>query len=96
MTKVRLLHRAEADLILIARYTTEQFGAQQAYVYRDGLLATLDALAERPLMGSDQGHIRANLRRHVYKSHTIYYRPAADGVLVQRILGPGQDPLRQL
>ena len=96
MTKVRLLHRAEADLIVIAEYTTAQFGTQQAHVYRDGLLATLDALAEQPLMGSDQGHIRANLRRHVYKSHTIYYRPAVDGVVVQRILGPGQDPLDHL
>lgn len=96
MARVRLLYRAEADLVAIARYTTAQFGAQQAHAYRDGLLATLDALAEHPLMGSDQGHIRKNLRRHVYKSHTIYYRPAADGVLVQRVLGPGQDPLRQL
>ena len=52
MTKVRLLHRAEADLIVIAGYTTAQFGTQQAHVYRDGLLATLDALAEQPLMGS--------------------------------------------
>ncbi len=96
MTKVRLLLRAEADLIVVARYTTMQFDTQQAHAYRDGLLATLDALAEQPLMGSDQGHIRANLRRHIYKSHTIYYRPVADGVVVQRILGPRQDPLRQL
>ncbi len=96
MAKARLLHRAEADLIVIARYTTAQFATQQAHAYRDGLLATLDALEEHPLMGSDQDHVRTNLRRHVCKSHTIYYRPAADGVLVQRILGPGQDPLRQL
>ena len=83
-------------MIVIARYTTAQFGIQQAHVYRDGLLATLDALAEQPLMGSDQGHIRAKLRRHICKSHTIYYRPVVDGVVVQRILGPGQDPLRHL
>jgi len=96
VAKARLLHRAEADLIVIARYTTAQFATQQAHACRDGLLATLDALAEHPLMGSEQDHVRANLRRHVCKSHTIYYRPAADGVVVQRVLGPGQDPLRQL
>jgi plasmid stabilization system protein ParE len=61
-----------------------------------GLLETLDALAEYPLMGSDQGHIRPALRRHVYKSHTIYYRPERNAVVVQRIPGPGQDPLREL
>ncbi|MCH8071618.1 MAG: type II toxin-antitoxin system RelE/ParE family toxin [Proteobacteria bacterium] len=65
MAKARLLHRAEADLIVIARYTTAQFATQQAHACRDGLLVTLDALAEHPLMGSDQDHIRANLRRHV-------------------------------
>jgi toxin ParE1/3/4 len=80
----------------IAQYTLTQFGAEQSRRYRDGLLATLDALADHPLMGSDQGHVRPNLRRHVYQSHTIYYRQPADGVVIQRILGPGQDPLRQL
>jgi toxin ParE1/3/4 len=80
----------------IARYTVLQFGREQAKSYGAGLLETLDALAEYPLMGSDQGHIRPALRRHVYKSHTIYYRPERNGVVVQRILGPGQDPLREL
>jgi toxin ParE1/3/4 len=80
----------------IARYTVLQFGREQVKSYGAGLLETLDALAEYPLMGSDQGHIRPALRRHVYKSHTIYYRPERNGVVVQRILGPGQDPLREL
>ena len=96
VAEIRLLRRAESDLIAIAEYTVAQFGTMQAHSYRDGLLATLDALAEHPLMGSNQGHIRPGLRRHVYESHTIYYRPTANGVVIQRILGPGQDPLREL
>ena len=96
MADVRLVRRAEADLAAIAKFTTVQFGAVQARTYRDGLLAMFDALAEHPLMGTDQGHIRPNLRRHIYKSHTIYYRPSRNGITIQRILGPGQDPLRHL
>jgi toxin ParE1/3/4 len=82
--------------VAIAKFTTAQFGPAQARTYRDGILSTFDALAEHPLMGTDQGHIRPNLCRHVYQSHTIYYRPSRNGITIQRILGPGQDPLRQL
>ena len=96
MAEVRLLRRAEDDLVAIARYTVARFGPKQAHIYRDGLLETLDALTEHPMMGSDQGHIRPRLRRHVYKSHAIDYRPESNGVVIQRILGPGQDPLRNL
>lgn len=79
----------------IARYTILQFGREQAHAYRDGLLETFDALAEHPLMGSDQRHVRPGLGRHVYQSHTVYYRPERNGVVILRILGPGQDPLRE-
>ena len=90
----RLLRRAAADLQTIAVYTIDQFGLEQAERYGEGILVTLEAIAEHPLMGSDQSHIRPGLRRHVYESHAIYYRVATDHVVIQRILGPGQDPLR--
>ena len=96
MASYRLLRRAAADLRTIAVYTIDQFGLEQAQSYGEGILATLDAIAEHPMMGSDQSRIRPGLRRHVYESHAIYYRVAADHVVIQRILGPGQDPLRHV
>lgn len=85
----------------IAQCTVSQFGLEQARAYRDGLLATLNALAEHPMMGSDQGHIRPHLLRHVYKPHSIHYRLAPSGptimlTVVQLSLGPKQDPLQSL
>lgn len=93
---VRLLRRAEADLLAIARFTLSRFGVEQSRRYRDGLLASIDALAQHPLMGTDLGHIRRNLRRHIWQEHSIYYRATGHGVVIQRILGPGQDPLRHI
>ncbi|MGI9305106.1 MAG: type II toxin-antitoxin system RelE/ParE family toxin [Gammaproteobacteria bacterium] len=96
MAEYWLLCDAEADLDEIADYTIEKFGLEQARVYKDGLKRAFQLLAENPLIGSDQGHIRPNVRRFVHKSHAIYYRLDGDDVLILRILGPGQDPLRQL
>ncbi|MGI9302301.1 MAG: type II toxin-antitoxin system RelE/ParE family toxin [Gammaproteobacteria bacterium] len=96
MAEYWLLDSAEVDLNEIADYTIENFGIEQARVYKDGLTRAFQLLAENPLIGSDQGHIRSNVRRFVHKSHAIYYRLDGDDVLVLRILGPGQDPLHQL
>ena len=91
---VRLLRRSEADLVAIARFTISRFGVEQSRRDRDGLMASIDALARHPLMGTDLGHIRPNLRRHIWQGHSIYYRATDHGVVIQRILGPGQDPMR--
>jgi len=96
MVHVRLLRAAEADLDAIAVYTVSRFGEQQAASYRDGLLQSFEAIARNPDIGSNQGHIKAALRRYVHQSHTIYYRTARQDIVIMRILGPGQDPLHQL
>lgn len=96
MANVRLLRSAEADLDAIAEYTVICFGNEQANVYRDGLLQCFEALARNPDIGSDQSHIKPNLRRYVHRFHSVYYRTANQEVVVMRILGPGQDPLNHL
>lgn len=96
MANYRLTKRAEKDLGNIAVYTFQNFGLRQAELYRDGLLKTLDTIAEFPLIGSDQGHIKPNVRRFVYESHSIYYRVNENGVVILRLLGPGEDPIRHL
>jgi plasmid stabilization system protein ParE len=49
-----------------------------------------------PTIGSNQNHIKKNVRRQVYEFHSIYYRIDANAIFILRILGPGEDPLRHL
>jgi plasmid stabilization system protein ParE len=55
----------------------------------------MDMLVTFPAMGADQSHIATGLRRHVHESHAIFYSRHSYGLLVERILGPGQDPARE-
>lgn len=55
-----------------------------------------EMIADFPLIGSEQSQIKKNVRRHVYESHAIYYRIDGKGIIILRILGPGEDPLRHL
>lgn len=90
----RLLKKAENDLATIADYTIQRFGIEQARQYRDGLFKAFEIIAEFPLIGSNQSHIKKNMRCHVHEFHSIYYRVDANEVIIYRILGPGEDPLR--
>ena len=96
MANYQLSKRAERDIENIAVYTIQQFGIRQARIYRDGLFKTFDMICEFPMIGSDQSHIKQNVRRQVYESHTIYYQANIELILIIRILGPGEDPLRHI
>ena len=96
MVNYQLSKRAEKDLGNIAVYSIQSFGIRQARIYRDGLFKTLAMICDFPLIGSDQNHIKKNLRRQVYESHSIYYRVEAKTIFILRILGPGEDPLKHI
>jgi toxin ParE1/3/4 len=96
MAEFKLTLRARRDLEGIAIYTAHNFGEAQSFRYRDELLSAFNLLAEFPFLGRDFGHVKRGLRRHEHASHTIFYRPTKDGVLIQRILGANQDPVRHL
>lgn len=96
MVNYKLTKKAEKDLTQIAIYTIQNYGLNQAHSYRDGLFKTFATIAEFPLIGSDQSRIKPFVRRFTYESHTIYYRVKGEGILILRILGPGQDPTRHL
>lgn len=94
MPKYRLLKKAEKDIENIAKYTIQKFGIRQAKIYSDDLFKSFEMIAEFPLIGSSQSHIKMNIRRHVHEHHSIYYR-VDDGITIYRILSPGEDPLTQ-
>ncbi|WP_347988681.1 type II toxin-antitoxin system RelE/ParE family toxin [Methylomonas sp. AM2-LC] len=96
MADYQLSKLAEKDIENIARYTIQRFGIRQARLYRDGLFKSLDMIAEYPFVGSNQSHIKENIRRHVYESHSIYYRIDGSVPFIFRIFGPGEDPINNL
>ncbi len=96
MPSYRLSKRADRDLSVIADYTIQHFGIDQARIYRDGLFKAFEMIGAFPLIGSNQDRIMKNIRRHVHESHSIYYRTNANEIIISRILGPGEDPLRHL
>jgi toxin ParE1/3/4 len=96
MVNYRLSRRAEKDLENIAVYTIQNFGNRQARFYRDELFKTFEMISEFPMIGSDQSHIKKNVRRQVYESHSIYYRVDTNAIFILRILGPGEDSLRHI
>ncbi|MBD9358365.1 type II toxin-antitoxin system RelE/ParE family toxin [Methylomonas albis] len=96
MANYRLSKRAEKDVTNIALYTIQNFGVKQARLYRDGLFKTFEMISDFPLIGSDQDHIKPKARRFVYESHSIYYLVNGNEILMLRIFGPGEDPLRHL
>ena len=87
MPKYRLLKRAEIDLRCIAEYTIQHFGLEQARQYRDGLFRAFEIIADFPLIGSNQNHIKKIIRCHVHESHSIFYRVGENEITIYRILG---------
>lgn len=93
---VRLTRDAERDVLDIYLYTLEHFGLAQAESYTSELAARFLMLAAQPSLGRDFGDIHPGVLRANQRSHAIYYRSAADGILILRILHQKRDPARHL
>jgi toxin ParE1/3/4 len=91
MTQYRLSVRAKNDLMEIARFTQKEWGEAQARKYVGALEQFLRLLATSPGIGRDCGEVSAGLRRMEYRSHTIFFLLADDGILISRILHKGRD-----
>lgn len=63
--------------------------------YREKLARALQTLLTFPELGTDQSDAGDGLRRAVHERHAIYCSVHPFGILIERILGPGQDPARE-
>ncbi len=68
MARYRLTNAADADIDRLFVFGFEKFGLEQADTYVDGLYEQLDDLTEYPQRWPAVSHIRAGLRRCVYRS----------------------------
>jgi toxin ParE1/3/4 len=87
----RLTPAAEADLEGIWRYTTANWGEDQAEAYLRGLGRIIDHLAANPRLGRNIGHIREGTFTFLSGSHLIVYRQAETAIDVVRILHKRMD-----
>lgn len=96
MPSYRLTVEARNDIASIAEYTINQFGVEQAIVYRDGLMRTFEFLAEFPMMARERTEIKPPVRAHPYKSHLIVYILDDQGVLILGIRHAREDWINEL
>ncbi len=92
----RLSRLARLDLIEIADYTVDTWGAEQAHRYLDSLEACFRQLAEKPETGRLWTRIRPGYRRFEHLKHVLFYRPMKKGIFIGRILHQRMLPGRHL
>ena len=86
MALFRFSRRAEADLASIGAHTLRTWGEDQAIQYIGDLEACCQMLADNPALGRACDDVRPGLRRMESGRHVVFYRQAAGGILVSRIL----------
>jgi toxin ParE1/3/4 len=96
MAIYQLTNKAEIEIENIYEYSIINFGLQVAQGYFLGLHDCFDLLADHQSFGTDYGFIKSGLLRYEYRSHSIYYQPTEDGILIVRVLGAKQDPARHI
>ena len=72
--KYKLSNEAARDLESIWLYTFETWSVELADRYYNLLLDEIEYVAEKPLTGKDQSHIREGYFRTRIKSHYIFYK----------------------
>jgi len=87
MTKYKLSKTAKEDLIRIHHYGVVRFGVEQADKYFDSFFKYFDIIAQRPYSFESVDYIKADYRRCVCGSDSIYYRLNNDTVEIMTIIG---------
>ncbi len=87
MARYELTSAADQDFENIFEFGIDSFGVAQALSYQNGMKQRFAKLAEQPKLYPAVDHIRADYRRSVYGSHSIYYCVESHGVVIVRILG---------
>lgn len=96
MAKYRLSNKAVNDLQEIARYSRAKFGEVQAKQYLESINQQVDLLAEKPELAQLTPHLGHGYRRCLFRKHAIYFKPAAYGIYVVRILHQQMSQKQQL
>jgi len=96
VASLRIAQAAREDLREIRMYSKSAFGARVARNYLEGLRHVISLLRRRPAAGVVEDDLGEGMRGFTYRSHRIYYRLDAEGVLIVRILHHARDAMRAL
>ena len=97
MGEFQLSSKAKEDLGKIADFTIENFGIQQARVYKDELIDCFKSLSINPNIGRHYPIKNIHgLKVFPFKAHSIFYIQRENHVLIVRILGARMDFDRHL
>ena len=86
MPKYEVLRAAKSDLLEIAHFTTERWGAQQATQYISELRRCFRLVGRSPGLGRSCDALVPGLRRFEIRKHVVFYIPSTAKVLIVRVL----------
>lgn len=94
--RYKLSNLAQAHLLGIKSYTTENFSEAQWQKYKQSLLAGLQMLADNPGLGRSCDDIYRNGFYFPIGKHTAYFTKERDFILIVAVLGQPQLPQNHL
>ncbi|WP_082788227.1 type II toxin-antitoxin system RelE/ParE family toxin [Sphingorhabdus sp. M41] len=96
MPELHLSRQAASDLAEIADYTINEFGIDQARLYRDQLRGCFLSQLDNPQLGRSAEDVSPGLRRIRQQAHVVFYKYAQNELLIVRVLHQGMDFERHL
>ncbi|MEG3123804.1 type II toxin-antitoxin system RelE/ParE family toxin [Sphingomonas sp. GB1N7] len=91
MPKAQIGSAARDDLRDIRIYSKAAFGTVAARAYLLGLRGVFTFVGENPSAGVAENDLGNGMRSYGYRSHRVYYRADAAGILIVRILHHARD-----
>ena len=91
MARYKLTDKASKDLKEILEYTQTTWGAEKALSYLDGFDDLAKMLSKAPHLGVKRDNIAPGLSVFPYEKHLLFYKKAAHGVTVVRVLHKSMD-----
>lgn len=96
MIRVEISEAADADLVEILEYGTDNFGQDRAEAYVAGFQTTFDLISRHPAAGAVHAEVRPPIRSLPHGSHRVFYDVFEAEAVVQRILHKTMDVKRHL
>jgi toxin ParE1/3/4 len=87
----KLSRKTEFDLAVMYEFGISKFGLTQTKKYFFGMHETFEVLSENVNLDRDASEFIEELKRFSYKSHTIFYLIASNGIFIIRVLSQRMD-----
>ena len=91
MTAFRVSRAAATDIRQIARFTQDQWGADQRRRYLTGLNHEFEVLSRNPEMAPERREFTPPVRIRRYGRHIVVYVIEGDAILIVRVLHQSMD-----